>query len=699
MIQINDSSNKIKENKYKILRMSLLLGNGEDKEETINNFEDAARDIDAMNDQIYLKDLESKFYDTLTLEEEEKKLAVLVDYIGGRIEQRMSLLEDFNNVTGYELLNLPTIKYQERLEEYKNRLFYIREYLENSKNIDRLNKEIDNLENELNNSYVNKAKAEERNTKSEDELQERFNRIIEKKEELKEINKENAETKLIDIKNVADDSKKSLDIFNKSFATLNDAGISGEEKEEYSSYVKSAKEDYYYNKEIEYLVRLYIIINNKEKEYSQVLLKRDSINELINERIELRKELKVKGEDVLSTLYPALERQYNDIYKQKENIDNIELLISEIKDRKESVSNLEKDNQKVEILSLLKEFCIIDTYDETDNNYNIKDEEILKNNLEDDSINEDNFEFEENSSIKDITEENTENESLNNNNFNFEESSSTKDITEENDDKLADKINNNSINFDISEESNNSEVEDIPEEKTEENLQEENNSAKQQNNIDVEDNQVIDVSDANKINIEEAIAKSNNVMKRVGEMLGVKAEETSSKEEIHTNDSEQVQEDHEKKEPEISEKQEENISEINKEIPDNNEPANFEINENIFMSDNYDADPETNTTISNESQENQSSTENPLFNNSLANKTIDDVMADNKNIENDNNNDFWFSQEETPVDLNSLPDINPTPSANSEDNNSIFFGDSSNIATKLEFPNLEEQNTSSQKEA
>ena len=35
MVQDNLSSNKIKENKYKILRMSLLLGNGEDKEETI----------------------------------------------------------------------------------------------------------------------------------------------------------------------------------------------------------------------------------------------------------------------------------------------------------------------------------------------------------------------------------------------------------------------------------------------------------------------------------------------------------------------------------------------------------------------------------------------------------------------------------------------------------------------------------------
>ena len=73
------NSNKIKENKYKILRMSLLLGNNDDKEDTINNFEDASREIDAMNDEIYLKELDGKFYDTLTLEEEEKKLTVLVD--------------------------------------------------------------------------------------------------------------------------------------------------------------------------------------------------------------------------------------------------------------------------------------------------------------------------------------------------------------------------------------------------------------------------------------------------------------------------------------------------------------------------------------------------------------------------------------------------------------------------------------------
>ena len=85
------SSNKIKENKYKILRMSLLLGSDENREETLNNFEDAACEIDAMNDETYIKDLEDKFYDTTNLEEEEKKLTILVDYIGGRVEQRISV--------------------------------------------------------------------------------------------------------------------------------------------------------------------------------------------------------------------------------------------------------------------------------------------------------------------------------------------------------------------------------------------------------------------------------------------------------------------------------------------------------------------------------------------------------------------------------------------------------------------------------
>ena len=64
-------------------------------------------------------------------------------------------------------------------------------------------------------------------------------------------------------------------------------------------------------------------------------------------------------------------------------------------------------------------------------------------------------------------------------------------------------------------------------------------------------------------------------------------------------------------------------------------------------------------------------------------------MASNQNI--DSNNDFWFSQEETPLDLNSLPDINQNEVTNNNGNS--FFGNNDNIPN-LDFPSLEGQATS-----
>ena len=56
MTQNYINTNKIKENKYKILRMSLILGADANKEETLNNFEESAREVDAMKDENYLKE-------------------------------------------------------------------------------------------------------------------------------------------------------------------------------------------------------------------------------------------------------------------------------------------------------------------------------------------------------------------------------------------------------------------------------------------------------------------------------------------------------------------------------------------------------------------------------------------------------------------------------------------------------------------
>lgn len=471
------SSNKIKENKYKILRMSLLLGRGEDQEETLTNFEEAARDIDAMNDEIYINDLEGKFYDTLTLEEEEKKLSILVDYIGGRVEQRISLLSDFSNVTGYDLTNLPPIKYYDKLDGYKERLKYIREYLNNIEEIKELDKKLDDAEKKLKEAYLNKATSEDYNNRNEEILLNKFENLF-KSTILKDITKENINEKVDEVSSLTEESKKSLDIFNKSFSTLTGSGISYEEEEEYKSYVENAKMAYYENKEQEYILRIYQCLLKNETEYNKILEKREIINQLLYERIDLRKKLKINEQDTLNNLYDLLERQFEDIKHQKDNIELIDNLTEDINQYKESLNELEIDNQKVEILALLREFCLIDTYND---DISKKDVEENKDTLSEE--------------IKPVTFDNNSNNDL----------SSDKEL-------------------DIKESSNNNL--DIFSNKKEEDTTKETNSPTRESTKKYLDNEIVKVENAEHIDIEYIQSKASKVMQRVGEMLGIKPKES-----------------------------------------------------------------------------------------------------------------------------------------------------------------------------
>ena len=472
------SSNKIKENKYKILRMSLLLGRGEDPEETLTNFEEAARDIDAMNDETYLKDLEGKFYDTLTLEEEEKKLAVLVDYIGGRVEQRISLLNDFSNVTGYDLTNLPMIKYYDKLDDYKERLKYIREYLSNTEEIGKLNQKIEEAETKLKEAYLSKATGEDYNARNEEILLNKFENIL-KTTDLKEISKDSIEEKLKETMLAVEDSKKSLDIFNKSFATLSGSGISYEEEQEYKSYVDNAKELYYTNKEHEYLLRIYQYLLKIETEYNVILEKRENINTLLQDRLSQRKELGIQENDILSNLYDLIERQFDDIKHQEDNISLIDRLNEDIEHYKSSLNDLELDNQKVEILALLREFCLIDTYSDT---------------------------YHENGDSQIVGEKNTsEDLSLKDKEITLDKKVEEK-ITEESVPSLNQNVNAGDIfKQDVS----------SPEVKVEEVVPDK-----------VEDNQVVAVENSTNIDLDYIHSKASKVMQRVGEMLGIKVKDT-----------------------------------------------------------------------------------------------------------------------------------------------------------------------------
>ena len=550
------SNNKIKENKYKILRMSLLLGSDENREETLNNFEDAACEIDAMNDEIYLKDLEDKFYETTTLEEEEKKLANLVDYIGGRVEQRISLLTDFANVTGFDLQNLPPIKYYDRLDDYKERLKYIQEYLNNTNRLNILNQELNDVSEKLDKAYKNKAVAEEFNLRNEEILFNKFQNTVKTLDYFKDINKENIEEKLNNTMQSVEESKKSLDIFTKSFTTLAHSGISIEEEQEYRSYVINAQDVYYANKEKEYIMQLYLYLVNKEGDYNSILKKRDNISKLLYERLTLRKQLNIKENDILDSLYELLERQFEDIKHQKENIEDIEKFNELIQTRKEEINTLEMDNQKVEILAILREYGIIETYSEP------ATESVKTENIES-TIQSENDSFETPESQDLINTEPS-----NNNDF----ENSFEEVKED-------------TNFMIPELSESDEISEKIEEETTKEIEE------------ALDNQIIAVEDAKNIDLDLVHLKANKVMQRVGEMLGIRPKEEkiisiTNEQPVNNDQLEHKIEEQEKKE-EIPENplfsSEKNIESTNSQEVSASKGEDVEENSFWFPSDTPDA--------------------------------------------------------------------------------------------------------------
>ena len=591
-------SNKIKENKYKILRMSLILGSDENREETLTNFEESAREIDAMNDETYLREIDGKFYDTLKLEEEEKKLAVLVDYIGGRVEQRISLLSDFANITSYDLTNLPPIKYYDKLDDYKERLKYIREYLSNTEQINVLDTAIVESEQKLNEAYVNKATSEEYNERNEEIVFSKFTNIIKHLGAFKDVTIENVDSKINNVISHVEESKKSLDIFTKSYSTLKGSGISYDEEIEYKSYVDNAENIYYENKEQEYLLRIYKLLFTSETEYARIIEKREIINQILYERMELRKALEITSSDLLNPLYDLLERQYKEIEQQKNNIADIEYLTKVIMQAREDRNVLDEANQKVEILSLLREFCIIDTYADletpvvTDSIEQIS-EEISESNLFDNNT------YEDNANDKDVS--NTE--------------ASTEEFV-------------------------------IPEDLFIPSIGEETITKEEQ----PKENQVVSVEDAINLDIELVQAKAGKVMKRVGEMLGIKTKDSTIV--SVTNEQQSVIS------PQIEETLVPEFKEEMTAIDTKIEIPTFEFKD------------ETSIIEEPVIQNNPSSLENPLFNNNIGESN--ELPAD---PEDDNN--FWFPSD-MPDALNELPDL--------EVSNNNFFGNGE--IPDLNFPDL-----------
>lgn len=357
---------KVKLDLYKILRMSVLLSQDEVDELTLAKFKDASINLDKMYTEDYEEKLESMFYSTSTLEEEVERLKKLVEFIKDRIEQRKSLQSDYKNVTDKELNDLEYIEKSSELDLYEKRLNLIKNYLDNSRTIEVNKKELTYLEDELSNEFDKKKSNEEKNINLEDKLYTDYiNTLYEM--DLQSLTKvEDIDEELNKIAKEINEAKDQKDTFVTAFDNLKTSGISGDLELEYASYVENSKRNYYYVKEKEILLELYELIEKKEKEYSNLFTKRANVKTLLKERLTLRKDMNIKEKDLLLPIYDLVEEQSHEIEEEKSNTDNINVLTERIKLKENRLEELNKEVKKPEVLSILKEFHLIDTYDHDD---------------------------------------------------------------------------------------------------------------------------------------------------------------------------------------------------------------------------------------------------------------------------------------------------------------------------------------------
>ena len=382
MISGSSAFNDILEKKYKILRTSLILGNSKNRDDLLLQFEDTARRVDDIYNNRYLQILASKKYPTKNLNEEEDRLRDLIDFIKKRVYDRKCFLDDYKEITLYNLDGLKDISDEDELSLYENRLNIIDEYLANVDKIDDINKRISECKDELDEKYKVNAENQALDVKYEDTLLDEFNKIILDDEYFSKLSYTDIDKELEDLDISSKDKKATLDTFIASYDALENSGIGEDEKNEYKSYVRDAKVDYYSDVEKIYILKLYKMVLDKKTEYKDIFSKRENITNLLNERLVLRNDLGIDSFDVLSSFYDIVCDQFGVVKAQKYTIESIDNLILTLDGYENDLKELTMRNSDKEILDVVSDYIFdIDkkpTIEVEDTEEDVVEEEVPK---------------------------------------------------------------------------------------------------------------------------------------------------------------------------------------------------------------------------------------------------------------------------------------------------------------------------------
>ncbi len=364
------------ENLCKIFEMRIKL----DKEkhnktpnEVIENYEKYSKKIDSIYNKEFEKEIRSLISTEPTLEKEEIRLKKLIKLLEDRLEKRKELEDRFYTATGRYIEGFQLIASEEELEDKKKRLELINRYLTTKNEIDEITSSISKLKDSLKELEDKKEEYVNKNKIMEESLYSTFISCIKNDDFFLDVNEDNCSSILSDVLDKVRENEETLEVTLDSVKSLMDNGS----YDDYTSFTEEAEKSYYVWKNREIILKIYQLVINFEDDFEQIMLKREKISDLLEDRKHIKTKLHIDDSDELLDFENELINQRDDLTSEKEILENIINYSSRIKFKEERLAELDEVINSYEILTILREYGIIETYDldEEDKNSSSLEEE------------------------------------------------------------------------------------------------------------------------------------------------------------------------------------------------------------------------------------------------------------------------------------------------------------------------------------
>ena len=336
------------------------------------------------------KEIKPLIVPAVTIEKEEERLGKLISLLKSRLEKREELENRFYLTTGRYIKGLQLVVSESEFEDKKNRLETITKYLDTRNEINTVNESISELKDKLSDEVAKQDEYIKKNKIMEDELYNTFKDVISNDDYLSKLNEDDIDTEIAMVIDKVKDNKETLDVTKDS---VNSLMISGD-NDDYASYIEDAERSYFTWKNRELLLKIYSLVVKFEDNYNDLFEKRDKINKIIRNRRSIKENLTIEVTDNFSSFEDVLKEQLDVLKNEKEVLENVSNYTNRISFKEERLSELEEANNSVEILSILREYGLIDTYDNK--------EELEEVPLETPELEEDNGDEEEEIFVKEI---------------------------------------------------------------------------------------------------------------------------------------------------------------------------------------------------------------------------------------------------------------------------------------------------------